>query len=48
MSKQALKLIVAAVALVLYAGAVRAQISDDDLCWEPDIEFPVPCEDDDD
>lgn len=29
------------------AASVKATIQPDQLCWEPDIEFPVPCEEDD-
>lgn len=32
--------------LTISQGSARVQ--DDDLCWEPDIEFPVPCDEDED
>jgi hypothetical protein len=30
------------------SASVTAHVQDDMLCWEPDIEYPVPCDDDDD
>ena len=24
------------------------QVQDPGICWDPDVEFPVPCDDDDD
>lgn len=33
-------------AMMTSQGSARVQ--DDDLCWEPDIEFPVPCDEDED
>jgi hypothetical protein len=24
-----------------------ARVQESEMCWEPDIEYPVPCEDDD-
>jgi hypothetical protein len=27
---------------------VDQRIHESGICWEPDIEFPVPCDDDDD
>lgn len=27
---------------------VDRRIHESGICWEPDIEFPVPCDDDDD
>lgn len=39
---------VAAVMILLLAGAAIAREQDEDagLCWDPDIEFPVPCDED--
>lgn len=43
-----LRLIVAALmAASALASPARATIQDDMLCWEPDIEFPVPCDESD-
>lgn len=28
-------------------GAVVATVQDGDVCWDPDVEFPVPCDDED-
>ena len=28
--------------------AVDQQVHTSGLCWDPDVEFPVPCDDDDD
>ncbi len=25
-----------------------ARVHDGQVCWDPDVEFPVPCDDDDD
>ncbi len=36
------------VALVAFAGASAARPSDGGICIDPDIEFPVPCDDDED
>jgi hypothetical protein len=27
---------------------VAGSVHTSNLCWDPDVEFPVPCEDDDD
>ncbi len=27
---------------------VDARVHERGMCWEPDVEFPVPCDDDDD
>jgi hypothetical protein len=27
---------------------VDATVHDGTICWDPDVEFPVPCDDDDD
>jgi hypothetical protein len=29
-------------------SGVDLRVHDAGLCWEPDVEFPVPCDDDDD
>ena len=43
-----LLLVTAAVAgTILLMAQAQARIQDAILCWEPDIEFPVPCDDDD-
>ncbi|MDX2308595.1 MAG: hypothetical protein NW216_10175 [Hyphomicrobium sp.] len=39
-------LVLLIVAQVFATGPVRATVQEDDLCMEPDIEFPVPCEED--
>lgn len=28
-------------------GIVIATVQDGDVCWDPDVEFPVPCDEDD-
>ena len=28
--------------------AVAQQVHPSGICWEPDVEFPVPCDDDED
>jgi hypothetical protein len=28
--------------------AAPQQVHDPGICWDPDVEFPVPCDDDDD
>ena len=43
--------IIALVAILgcwLTTSQSSARVQDDDLCWEPDVEFPVPCDEDDD
>lgn len=49
--------VVLAFACVVQASAVMAadiratlphQVHDPGICWDPDVEFPVPCDDDDD
>lgn len=38
---------IAMLLFILLPMAAIARIDEDgDLCWEPDIEFPVPCEGD--
>jgi hypothetical protein len=27
---------------------VNARVHSGEVCWDPDVEFPVPCDDDDD
>lgn len=39
-------LVILSCALTISQSSARVQ--DDDLCWEPDIEFPVPCDEDED
>ena len=41
-------LVVAAVAIAAISAQARARVQTHMLCWEPDIEFPVPCDEDDD
>jgi hypothetical protein len=41
-------LVAAAVAIVAISAQARARVQTHMLCWEPDIEFPVPCDEDDD
>lgn len=41
-------LVAAAVAIVAISAQARARVQTHRLCWEPDIEFPVPCDEDDD
>ena len=54
MWKRVLKALVAAsaslwlTAVCGFEQVAFATISDDDVCWDPDIEFPVPCDTDDD
>lgn len=36
--------LLAAAALARADASIQSQM----LCWEPDFEFPVPCDDDDD
>lgn len=42
------KALAVAVLLLLAAGAAPARVQDDDAgqCWDPDVEFPVPCGED--
>jgi hypothetical protein len=49
--------VVLAVAFVLQISAVAAKdlrttigqhVQDPGICWDPDVEFPVPCDDEDD
>ncbi|MFT3730944.1 MAG: hypothetical protein QM780_05870 [Hyphomicrobium sp.] len=46
--------IVAFVAFVSTAMArdlsprIDSRVHDGEVCWDPDVEFPVPCDDDDD
>jgi hypothetical protein len=45
------RLLMAVTALLLVTAASSrstAQIHDGVVCWDPDIEFPVPCDEDDD
>jgi hypothetical protein len=42
-----LLLLAATLAGSLLAAEALARIQDEILCWEPDIEFPVPCDDED-
>jgi hypothetical protein len=42
-----LMLVTAILAGALLAARLEARIQDEILCWEPDIEFPVPCDDED-
>jgi hypothetical protein len=40
-----------ALTLIVAAGSLapaRATVQESQSCWEPDIEYPVPCDDDDD
>ncbi|AGK57884.1 hypothetical protein HYPDE_31048 [Hyphomicrobium denitrificans 1NES1] len=48
--------VVLAFACIVHASAVTAtdlrptidqQVHDSGICWDPDVEFPVPCDDDD-
>ena len=41
-------ILVALATLMLTASPVSAREQDDDAgqCWDPDIEFPVPCDED--
>jgi hypothetical protein len=27
---------------------IEGRVQNNDVCWDPDVEFPVPCDDDDD
>jgi len=29
------------------AAPIDARVHDRGICWDPDVEFPVPCDDDD-
>jgi hypothetical protein len=49
--------VVLAFACIVHASAVMAtdlrptvgqQVHDSGICWDPDVEFPAPCDDDDD
>ncbi|MFN0219515.1 MAG: hypothetical protein ACKVP4_11960 [Hyphomicrobium sp.] len=53
MSRRILKLIAIAIAIHLVVaaptgGTAIASVQDDLVCWDPDIEFPTTCDDDDD
>jgi hypothetical protein len=39
---------VSAVAAADMRQTIVRQIQDPSICWDPDVEFPVPCDDDDD
>jgi hypothetical protein len=41
-------LIAVAIAVVAISAQAKARVQLKMLCWEPDIEFPVPCDDDND
>jgi hypothetical protein len=41
-------LVIAALLVAAVLGRAEASIQAAMLCWEPDIEFPVPCDNDDD
>ncbi len=41
-------LIAAVLAVAAMSVQASARLQSHILCWEPDIEFPVPCDDDDD
>jgi hypothetical protein len=51
-----LRLLMALVVFAAMPGAmahgrhvpVDSRVHDRGICWEPDVEFPVPCDDDDD
>lgn len=51
-----LRIVLAFACIVHISGAVAAQkkrtlaqqVQPSGICWEPDIEFPVPCDEDDD
>jgi hypothetical protein len=40
-------LIALVIAVVAISAQAKARVQLQMLCWEPDIEFPVPCDDDD-
>ena len=40
-------LIAAVMAVAAISAQATARVQLKILCWEPDIEFPVPCDDDD-
>jgi hypothetical protein len=40
--------LLAILSCALMTSQLSARVQDDDLCWEPDIEFPVPCDDEED
>ena len=40
-------LIVAVIAAAAISAPAKGRVQLKMLCWEPDIEFPVPCDDDD-
>ena len=53
MRKRAIRLTVVVLsALALCGGGLTracfATVQDGGMCWVPDVEFPVPCDDDDD
>ena len=41
-------LIAVVIAVVAISAPAKARVQLKMLCWEPDIEFPVPCDDDED
>lgn len=45
--RQPILLIAAVMLLAVAAGQAEAGVQSETLCIEPDIEFPVPCNDDD-
>lgn len=38
--------IIVAAALAYPGAAPRASVQTPDICWDPDVEFPTTCEDD--
>lgn len=40
-------LVAAVIAVAALSAQAKARVQLKMLCWEPDIEFPVPCDDDD-
>jgi hypothetical protein len=39
---------ISAVAAKDLRTAIGQQVQDPAVCWDPDVEFPVPCDDEDD
>jgi len=40
--------IAAVIAVIAISAQAKARVQTHMLCWEPDIEFPVPCDEYDD
>lgn len=44
----AITALAAVVLSVALTPPARATVQDDEFCWDPDVEWPVPCDSDED